>query len=99
MRAFIAARSSRPAGLRGATQESAEFLAALVAATLGATWGLAEAERPVRRTPTGPRQPQLGGGRGRVAASVDVLTGDDDRDGNMVAFATSALELLAAQLV
>ena len=43
MRAFLAGVLEPPAGLRGATEAFAEFLAASVAATLGATWGLAEA--------------------------------------------------------
>jgi nicotinamide-nucleotide amidase len=99
MRAFIAGALEPPPGLRGATEAFAEFLAASVAAKLGATWGLAEAGAAGPPNPYGdPAGHSWVALAGPVAVTRNVLTGDDDRARNMVAFATSALELLAGQL-
>ena len=99
VKAFIAGPVEQPPGLRGATEAFATYLAASVAAQLGATWGLAEAGAAGPPNPYGdPAGHCWIAAAGPVNMARNVLTGDDDRPRNMVAFATAALELLAEQL-
>ena len=90
----------RPEPLRGASEPFARYLAAQVAADLGATWGIGEGGA------TGPSGNPYGDPPGHCWVAVHgpspaarhLLTGDDRRLENMVAFATAALTLLADQL-
>lgn len=102
VRALVApAGVERPDPLRGASEPFARYLAASIRTSLGATWGIGEGGA------TGPSGNPYGDPPGHCWVAVDgpdasatrhVLTGDDDRLRNMVAFARAALELLAAQL-
>lgn len=97
---LIAGEIETPAGLRGATETFAAYLAESVARRLGATWGIGEGGA------TGPSGNPYGDPAGHVWVAVHGpavatrhrLTGDDDRGRNMIAFATTALELLSDQL-
>ena len=89
------------AGMRSASLEYAGLLAATARDNLGATWGLSE---------TGAAGPS-GNGYGDPAGhtciavagpgehSATLETGSSDREANMTAFATAALELLETALV
>lgn len=98
-RAFIAGAVEPPAGMRGATEGFASHLATSVRLRLEATWGLAEAGA------AGPPNP-YGDPAGHCWVAVDgprsmthhVLTGADEREPNMVAFAKDALDTFAALL-
>ncbi|MEO5723277.1 MAG: CinA family protein [Ilumatobacteraceae bacterium] len=94
-KAFMAGAIEPPAGMRGATEQFAGYLAESVASKLGATWGLAEAGAagPPNRygDPAGHAWVSVSG---PVSATRHVLTGIDGRAENMVAFASAALELL-----
>ena len=102
-RAFLAGAVTPPAGLRGASEPFARYLAESVRLRLAATWGIGEGGAA---GPTGNRYGDPAGhawlgvaGPGEGAtATRHVLTGDDDRERNMVAFALAALELMAAAL-
>ncbi len=99
VKAFIAGPVEQPAKLRGATEAFATYLAASVAAQLGATWGLSEAGAAGPPNPYGdPAGHCWIAVAGPTSTARNVLTGDDDRPRNMVAFAVAALELLAGQL-
>ena len=98
-RAWMAGAVEAPRGMRGATEEFALYLARSAAAKLGSAWGIGEAGA------AGP--PNRYGdpaGHGWVAvsgpneATRHILTGDDDREENMVAFASAALALLLDHL-
>lgn len=97
---FVAGEIEAPAGMRGASEPFATYLAESVARRLGATWGIGEGGA------TGPSGNPYGdpaghvwvGVHGPASATRHHLTGDDDRVRNMVAFATTALELLADSL-
>lgn len=99
-RGLVAGEIEAPAGLRGASEPFVTYLAESIARRLGATWGIGEGGA------TGPSQNPYGDPAGHVwvavhgpeAATRHRLTGDDDRTRNMVAFATTALELLAERL-
>jgi nicotinamide-nucleotide amidase len=97
--ALLAEAVEVPAGLRGATEEFARYLARAIRARLGTTWGIGEggAAGPPNRygDPAGHRQP---GVAGPAEATRHVLTGIDDRRANMVAFAVTALDLLGSTL-
>ena len=90
----------RPEPLRGASEPFARWLAEEVSADLGTTWGLGEGGA------TGPSGNPYGDPPGHcwlavhgpAPATRHLLTGDDRRLDNMVAFATAALGLLAEQL-
>jgi PncC family amidohydrolase len=90
----------RPHKLRGASEPWATHLARASRTHLRATWGIGEGGA------TGPTGNPYGDPPGHAWVAVSgpteatrhVLTGDDDRVANMVAFATAALELLAAEL-
>ena len=88
-----------PAGMRGATEAFAGYLAASVRRKVSSTWGLGEAGA------AGPANP-YGDPAGHSWLAVDgpqvvtrrVLTGIDDRTDNMIAFTAAALELFAEVL-
>ena len=94
-RAFMAGPIDVPAGMRGATEEFATYIARSAAAQLGATWGLGEAGAagPPNRygDPSGHCWLAIAG---PSEATRHVLTGSDGREENMVAFAAAALDLL-----
>lgn len=98
-RAFIAGAVEVPAGMRGATEVFAQYLARSVAIKLDATWGIGEAGA------AGPANP-YGDPAGHCWVAVagpqeqthHVLTGLEDRGENMVAFAVAALTELRAVL-
>jgi len=98
-RAFMAGATERPEGMRGATEAFADHLARSAAIRLGATWGLGEAGA------AGPPNP-YGDPAGHCWVAVTgprdqirhVLTGLDDRQDNMVAFARATLELFVEVL-
>lgn len=90
----------RPSKLRGASEPWALHLARASRAHVGSTWGVGEggAAGPSGNPygdPSGHCWVAVAGPR---EASRNLSTGLDDRQANMVAFATGALELLAAQL-
>ena len=90
-----------PPDIRGASDPFARYLAEAIAVRLGATWGLAEtgASGPTGNRygdPAGHAWVAVHGPHGQD--SVHVLTGSDDREANMVAFATAALALLQRSL-
>ena len=93
---LIAGEVDAPAELRGASEPFVTYLAESVARRLGATWGIGEGGA------SGPSGNPYGDPAGHVWVAVHgpqratrhVLTGDDDRARNMVAFATTALGLL-----
>ena len=94
-RAWMAGVIDPPAGMRGATEVFAAYLAESVAGKLDATWGLAEAGAagPPNRygDPAGHSWLAV---HGPSTATHQLLTGLDDREANMVAFAAGALRLL-----
>jgi nicotinamide-nucleotide amidase len=96
-RAWMAGAVPVPEGMRGATEEFATYLARSTAAKLGTTWGIGEAGAagPPNRygDPAGHCWVAVAGPAERTQ---HVLTGLDDRQQNMVAFAVAALELLAS---
>jgi nicotinamide-nucleotide amidase len=98
-RAFMSGPIEVPARLRGATEEFATYIAQSVAARLDATWGLGEAGAagPPNRygDPSGHCWVAVAG---PTTATHHVLTGADDRQANMVAFAGVALQLLIEAL-
>jgi PncC family amidohydrolase len=98
-RAWMAGAVDAPAGMRGATEEFATYLARSTAVKLGTTWGVGEAGAagPPNRygDPAGHCWVAVAG---PTDATRHVLTGLDDREQNMVAFAAAALTLLADTL-
>jgi nicotinamide-nucleotide amidase len=98
-RAWIAGTVEVPAGLRGATEEFATYIARAASMKVGSTWGIGEAGAagPPNRygDPSGHSWVCV---VGPDAASRHVLTGLDDRESNMVEFAVAALELFAEVL-
>jgi nicotinamide-nucleotide amidase len=99
-RAWMAGPIAVPAGMRGATEAFATYLAASASARLGTTWGIGEAGAagPPNRygDPSGHTWIAVAGPR---TASRNVLTGLDDRSENMIAFTLAALELFAEVLM
>jgi nicotinamide-nucleotide amidase len=94
-RAFLAGTIEVPAGMRGATEVFARYLAEAVAARVGATWGVGEAGAAGPANPYGdPAGHCWVAVAGPRAATRHVLTGVDERSENMAAFAVAALELL-----
>jgi nicotinamide-nucleotide amidase len=99
---MLAGATDLEPGSRGACEPFARFLAASVAAKLGADWGVGEAGAA---GPTGNRYGDpaghgwiaIAGPGGRLDAER-LLTGDDDRAANMEAFAARGLQALAATL-
>ena len=98
-RAFMAGAIEAPAGMRGATEVFAQYLAQSVAQQLGSTWGIGEAGA------AGPANP-YGDPAGHCWVAIagphehtrHVLTGIDDRAENMLAFAIAALSELHTAL-
>jgi PncC family amidohydrolase len=88
-----------PEGLRGATEEFAQYLARAIRARLETTWGIGEAGAagPPNRygDPAGHAWLAVAG---PAEATRHVLTGVDDRSANMVSFAVAALDLLLEHL-
>ena len=99
-KALLAPVLAPPAGLRGATEGFARYQAQAVRTLLGTTWGTGETGA------TGPTPNRYGDPNGHAWLAIDgphprtrqVLTGSDDRLGNMEAFATATLEELIAAL-
>ncbi len=97
---LIAGAVTAPAGLRGASEPWVQYLAESIRTRVGTTWGIGEGGA------TGPSGNPYGDPAGHAWVGVDgprsatrhVLTGDDDRARNMVAFATAALALFAEVL-
>jgi PncC family amidohydrolase len=98
-RAWMAGEVEVPAGLRGATEVFATYLAASVRLKVAATWGLGEAGAAGPPNPYGdPAGHSWLAVEGPVSTTRNVSTGLDDRAENMVAFTTAALELFADTL-
>ena len=94
-RVWMAGEVDVPAGMRGATEEFATWLAASARRKLGATWGLGEAGAAGPANPYGdPAGHTWVAVDGPMTASRNLLTGLDDRPANMIAFAIAGLELL-----
>ncbi len=98
-RAWMHGVVERPSGMRGATEAFADHLARSAAVRLDATWGLGEAGAAGPANPYGdPAGHCWVAVAGPVDATQHVLTGIDDREANMVAFAVAALALFEATL-
>jgi PncC family amidohydrolase len=104
-RAFIAGTIEVPEGMRGATETFASYLATAVAVRTAATWGIGEAGAagPPNRYGDPAGHVWLAVTRNDPAGDHDtltehLLTGIDDRETNMRAFAAGALELLLSRL-
>jgi nicotinamide-nucleotide amidase len=102
-KAFLLGAIEVPAGLRGATEGFARYLAEAVAVRVGATWGVAEAGAAGPPNPYGDPAGHCwvavhGPSAGQQPTARHLLTGLDDRRENMVAFAVGALQLLAVHL-
>jgi len=98
-RAWIAGAVEAPAGMRGATEGFASHLAHAAAVRLGTTWGVGEAGAAGPSNPYGdPAGHCWVAVHGPTSVTRHLLTGDEDRPRNMVAFATAALDLLVASL-
>ncbi len=92
----------RPDPVRGASEPWARYLAAAVREQLGTSWSVSETGA------TGPTGNPYGDPPGHTWVAVashdgsvvarNILTGDDDREANMVAFAAAGLNLLLASL-
>jgi nicotinamide-nucleotide amidase len=95
VRAWMAGPVEMPKGMRGATEAFADYLARSAAAHLGTTWGVGEAGAAGPANPYGdPAGHSWVAVAGPVTRTRHVLTGLDDREQNMVAFAVAALTLL-----
>jgi PncC family amidohydrolase len=101
-RAFLAGAIEIPAGLRGATETFARYLAEAVSARLSATWGVGEAGAagPPNRygDPAGHAWLAVAGPGDPTTSARHLLTGSEDRGANMLAFAAAALTLLIERL-
>ena len=98
-RAWMAGEVEVPPGMRGATEAFATYLAASVRRKVSATWGIGEAGAAGPANPYGdPAGHTWVAIDGPRSATRNVLTGLDDREDNMVAFAAAALGLFAAAL-
>ena len=89
-------RRRAAAGMRGASEPFATFLARSAVVKLDATWGIGEGGAA---GPTGNRYGDPAGHAwlavvGAAEATRNLLTGSDDRLANMTAFATAAIALL-----
>ena len=92
----------RPDPVRGASEPWARYLAAAVREQLGTSWSVSETGA------TGPTANPYGDPPGHTWVAVashdgsvvarNILTGDDNREANMVAFAAAGLNLLLASL-
>lgn len=90
----------RPSKLRGASEPWATHLARGAVAHLGATWGIGEggAAGPSGNAYGNPAGHAWVAISGPLETAENVLTGESDREQNMIAFAIAALELLATNL-
>lgn len=99
-RSFFSGAVPAPAGMRGATEGFARYLASSAVVRLESTWGIGEGGA------AGPSGNPYGDPAGHAWVAVagpreaarHVLTGSSDREANMVAFATAALGLLVEEL-
>ena len=97
---LIAGTVKAPKRLQGASEPWVQWLSQSICERLGTTWGIGEGGA------TGPDGNPYGdpaghgwvGIHGPTCATRHVLTGDANRPQNMVAFATTALELFAEAL-
>lgn len=97
---LLTGKVERPSELRGASEPWALHLARSARAHIGATWGIGEGGA------AGPSGNAYGDPSGHAWLAVvgpreatrNVLTGEDDRVSNMVAFAVAGLDLLATEL-
>jgi len=98
-RAWMAGAVDAPAGMRGATEEFAAYLAASTRIKLGTTWGLGEAGAAGPPNPYGdPAGHSWLAVDGPVVVTRNVSTGLDSRPDNMVEFTRATLELFATTL-
>jgi nicotinamide-nucleotide amidase len=102
-KALLADAIEVPKNIRGASDPFARYLAQAMAARLGASWGIAEtgATGPTGNRygdPAGHAWVAVSGADDHDQDSLHVLTGSDDREANMVAFAAAALGLLQRSL-
>jgi nicotinamide-nucleotide amidase len=97
--AWMSGAIETPHGMRGATEVFAQYLARSTAKKLDATWGLGEAGAAGPPNPYGdPAGHCWLAVAGPVEATRNLLTGSDEREPNMVAFAAAALQLFAEVL-
>ena len=95
-RAWMAGAVEVPAGMHGATETFAGYLATSVRLKVGSTWGIGEAGAAGPANPYGdPAGHSWLAVDGPRSATRNVLTGLDDRLDNMVAFTAAALQLFA----
>jgi nicotinamide-nucleotide amidase len=92
-----------PAGTRGATDVFARYLATSVRSKLGTAWTVAEtgAAGPAGNPygdPAGHSWVAVSGPGADDIESENVLTGESDREANMIRFAAAALRLLLRRL-
>ena len=103
-RAWMLGEIEVPAGMRGATEAFAGWLAESVRAKVDTTWGLAEAGAAGPPNPYGDPAGHSWlavagpGNAGPGTVTRNVLTGLDDRSANMAAFTVAALSLFAGVL-
>lgn len=97
---LLTGQVERPDRLRGASEPWARHLARAARTHLDATWGLGEggATGPTGNPYGDPAGHAWVGVAGPREATRHVLTGNDDREANMVAFAVAGLDLLADTL-
>jgi len=97
---LLTGQVERPPKLRGASEPWVMHLAEAARMHIGATWGIGEggATGPTGNPYGDPAGHAWVGVSGPVDASRHVLTGDDDRAANMVAFAIAGLDLFADTL-
>jgi PncC family amidohydrolase len=97
---LLTGQVERPPKLRGASEPWVMHLAEAARTHIGATWGIGEggATGPSGNPYGDPAGHAWVGVSGPVDASRHVLTGDDDRAANMVAFAIAGLDLFADTL-
>mgnify|MGYP001815110891 FL=1 len=98
-RAWMAGAVDVPAGMRGATETFAGYLATSVRLKVGSTWGIGEAGAAGPANPYGdPAGHSWLAVDGPRSATRNILTGLDDRLDNMLAFTAAALQLFAEVL-
>jgi nicotinamide-nucleotide amidase len=98
-RAWMEGAVDAPGRLRGATETFALHLARSAAVKVGTTWGVGEAGAAGPSNPYGdPAGHCWVAVAGPTTATRHLLTGDEDRPRNMVAFAIAALDLLVTTL-